>query len=180
MLAVSSRSVSRVFRAGILRPSRLRIKWETPRSRLIRHPQTQAADFRGSNADFREYTSSLGSRIVASTRTAVIREHPRTIRENPRPRFFGTQSVCDRVADSVPHTLSPARRSGRAPFGTCAVWHLRRTPNPGRGFPRIEREFSRIHPSLGSRIVTSKRTAVIREYPRTIRENPRPRFFRTR
>jgi len=32
----------------------------------------------------------LGSRVSASTRSAVIRENPRTIREHLRPRFFGS------------------------------------------------------------------------------------------
>jgi len=51
------------------------------------------ADFRGSNANFRGYTSSLGPRVLASTLQMAIRENPRTIRGNPRPRFFGTMNA---------------------------------------------------------------------------------------
>jgi len=51
------------------------------------------------------------------------------------------------------------------------------TRKPGRGCSRIERESSRNPSVLGSRVVASTRTAVIRENPRTIREDPRPGFL---
>jgi len=69
--------------------------------------ESMDADSRGSNANVRGYPSALGSRVVASTRTTVIRENPRTIREHPRPGFLGTVNA--RIDVSTSHrTLATA------------------------------------------------------------------------
>jgi len=85
--------------------------------------ESMDADSRGSNANVRGYPSALGSRVVASTRTTVIRENPRTIREHPRLGFLGDSECTDRREHFPPNTCHcctdgsrcSADRIGKAP-----------------------------------------------------------------
>jgi len=53
------------------------------------------ADFRRSNANFRGYPSSLGSRVLASTRSAAIRENPRNSRTSTSQVFRDNEAPID-------------------------------------------------------------------------------------
>jgi len=100
------------------------------RSEMTRR-ESQDADFRGSNANFRGYTLLWGSRVLSSRRTAAIRENPRAIRGNQRPRFFGKVSAWTDMSGLSPesrvqHQMRPMRRAraSRTPFTNLALCTL--------------------------------------------------------
>jgi len=96
-------------------------------------------------ADFRGYTNSLGSRIWASTRTVAIRENPRTIREHPRPRFFGTDTAKRVPSSPESRAISAAVSSGSVGSADrCSLTEPLHTPHCStdgsrRPSPRAER-----------------------------------------